>query len=249
MQNKKGSMKMFRQLIEFTSRYKVVRGMLSYGTLWPCGCLIEQTIIEKRTYHDYDWMKCLRFSLFGALFMGPTIYVWIRLAGIMWPRTDIRSSLCKALTEQVAYDPFAISSFLFFMNLMDGGSFQQAKKEDDAPRQSEEQPKSSSDETVEDMNETRRKRSVELSSGENYKKDIEGNSIEKAGIPGLPDPTTILKIAEILKTLGEKVVPILVEGNSVASLVTERVDKDYVFLKDFKKQIDNFTGEFKSRKK
>ncbi|XP_017471160.1 PREDICTED: mpv17-like protein 2 isoform X2 [Rhagoletis zephyria] len=120
---------MFRQFIEFTNRYKIIRGMLSYGMLWPCGCLIEQTLIEKRTFRNFDWMKCLKFSLFGGLFMGPTIYVWIRLAGVMWPRTDIKSSLCKAITEQAAYDPFAISTFLFTMNLMDGGKYEQAKKE------------------------------------------------------------------------------------------------------------------------
>jgi len=61
--------------------------------------------------------------------MGPTIYLWIRVAGIMWPRTDIKSSLCKALTEQVAYDPFAISSFLFCMTLMEGRTQQEAKQE------------------------------------------------------------------------------------------------------------------------
>lgn len=61
--------------------------------------------------------------------MGPTIYVWIRLASVMWPRTDIKSSLCKAITEQTAYDPMAISSFLFFMTLMEGNSYAEAKRE------------------------------------------------------------------------------------------------------------------------
>lgn len=61
--------------------------------------------------------------------MGPTIYVWIRLATVMWPRTDIKSSLCKAITEQTAYDPMAISSFLFTMTLMEGNTYAQAKQE------------------------------------------------------------------------------------------------------------------------
>ncbi|XP_037947500.1 mpv17-like protein [Teleopsis dalmanni] len=120
---------MIRNFINFTHKYKIVRGMISYGLLWPCGCLIEQTIIEKRTFRNYDWKKCLRFSLFGALFMGPTIYVWIRLASVMWPRTDIKSSLCKAITEQAAYDPFAISSFLFCTTLMEDRTYKEAKQE------------------------------------------------------------------------------------------------------------------------
>lgn len=143
---------MFRNFVNFTNKYKIIRGMISYGTLWPCGSLIEQTLIEKKTFQTYDWMKCLRlyptdllpnrwligpvllfflcrFSFFGFFFMGPTIYVWIRLAGVMWPRTDIKSSLCKAITEQTAYDPMAISSFLFFMTLMEGNTYAEARRE------------------------------------------------------------------------------------------------------------------------
>lgn len=55
-------LKMFRNLVNLTNKYKVLRGMISYGTLWPCGCLIEQTLIEKRTFRTYDWMKCLRWD-------------------------------------------------------------------------------------------------------------------------------------------------------------------------------------------
>ncbi|KAH8318128.1 hypothetical protein KR074_010471 [Drosophila pseudoananassae] len=121
---------MFRNFVNFTNKHRVIRGMISYGTLWPCGSLIEQTLIERRTFQTYDWMKCLRwFGIFGFFFMGPTIYAWIRLAGIMWPRTDIKSSICKAVTEQAAYDPMAISSFLFCMTLMEGNSYKDARRE------------------------------------------------------------------------------------------------------------------------
>lgn len=61
--------------------------------------------------------------------MGPTVYAWMRLASVMWPRRDIRSSLCKAVTEQTAYDPMAISTFLFTMSLMEGKTFEEAKNE------------------------------------------------------------------------------------------------------------------------
>ncbi|XP_054725142.1 antennal-specific protein OS-C [Anastrepha obliqua] len=83
---------------------------------------------------------------------------------------------------------------------------------DNAAPPSEEDDNSSSEETVEDSNESRPKRSLEATSGENTNKGGDGKLAGKAGIPGLPDPTTILKIVEILQTLGEKVVPILVEA-------------------------------------
>ncbi|XP_012158604.1 antennal-specific protein OS-C isoform X2 [Ceratitis capitata] len=76
---------------------------------------------------------------------------------------------------------------------------------------SEEDDNSSSEETVEDSNESRRKRSLETSLETNNKGE-EGKMTGRAGIPGLPDPATILKIAQILQALGEKIVPILVEA-------------------------------------
>ncbi|XP_073824036.1 pasang lhamu isoform X1 [Musca autumnalis] len=122
-------MLMLRKFSEFTHKYKILRGMIAYGLLWPCGSLAEQTLIEKRTFRTYDWKKCLKFSLFGCFFMGPTVYAWMRLASIMWPRTDIKSSFCKAVTEQAGYDPMAISTFLFTMSLMEGKTIKEAKHE------------------------------------------------------------------------------------------------------------------------
>lgn len=61
--------------------------------------------------------------------MGPTIYCWMRLASIMWPSRSIKASICKALTEQVAYDPMAISTFLFTMSLMEGKSVEESRRE------------------------------------------------------------------------------------------------------------------------
>lgn len=51
---------MFRLAAHFLNEYKIVRGMLSYAVLWPMGSLIEQTLVEKRNWHTYDWTKCLR---------------------------------------------------------------------------------------------------------------------------------------------------------------------------------------------
>lgn len=61
---------------------------------------------------------------------------------------------------------------------------------------------SSSEETVEDSVEPgRRKRDVSSSIGGG-----------RAGIPGLPDPATIIKIAQLFQSVGEQIVPILLEA-------------------------------------
>lgn len=53
-------MVVFRLVNDITSRYKIIRGVIAYAVLWPFGCLLQQTIIEKKTFSEYDWKKCLR---------------------------------------------------------------------------------------------------------------------------------------------------------------------------------------------
>ncbi|XP_059219443.1 antennal-specific protein OS-C isoform X2 [Stomoxys calcitrans] len=96
---------------------------------------------------------------------------------------------------------------------------QLAKCQDEKPQESEEEEEddSSSEETVEDSNESgnqrrrRRRRSADLSEELNSK-SIETEAKPNFAIPGLPDPSTILKIAEILTRVGQEVLPTLVEA-------------------------------------
>lgn len=57
------------------------------------------------------------------------MYLWMRFASILWPARDLKTSLSKGLVEQLAYDPFAISSFLFGMSLMEGRTRHEAYDE------------------------------------------------------------------------------------------------------------------------
>lgn len=70
-----------------------------------------------------------RFSVYGGVIMGPTMYVWIRIATAIWPRSDFRSSVSKAITEQFTYDPASICTFLFVMSLLESGTVAEAKDE------------------------------------------------------------------------------------------------------------------------
>nr|NP_001163543.1 Os-C, isoform B [Drosophila melanogaster]ACZ94840.1 Os-C, isoform B [Drosophila melanogaster] len=62
---------------------------------------------------------------------------------------------------------------------------------------------SSSEETVEDSEESRRRR---------REVNTDNTPSARAVIPGLPDPATIIKIAELFQSVGEQVVPILLEA-------------------------------------
>lgn len=61
--------------------------------------------------------------------MGPSMYVWVRCAQAIWPQTTLRTSVSKALTELILYDPVSICAFLFVMSLIEGKSEAEAKQE------------------------------------------------------------------------------------------------------------------------
>ncbi|XP_076250883.1 mpv17-like protein [Rhynchophorus ferrugineus] len=118
----------FSKFVAFTNRHPVIRGMLSYGTIWPTSCLIQQTMAGKNI-NNYDWMQALRFSLYGGLFTAPTLYAWIRLSTKLWPVTTLKTSITKAFVEQVTYGPAALICFFFGMSLLEGKSLNDAKVE------------------------------------------------------------------------------------------------------------------------
>ncbi|XP_061387604.1 antennal-specific protein OS-C-like [Musca vetustissima] len=117
------------------------------------------------------------------------------------------------------------------------------KCQDDTPPESEEEEDdSSSEETVEDSNESgnrrRRRRSMEVM-GQPVPKSQEVDTKPARAIPGLPDPAMILKIAEILTTVGQEILPVLVQGNTaVDSLVDNHVENEMKIVKNIKNQID-----------
>ena len=109
----------WKYILDIPNKHKILRGMVTYSALWPTGCLIQQ-YAEGKDFDNFNWRKCLRYSMYGALVSAPTLFCWMKVANKMWPRTDIYSSVCKALTEQIAYDPFAICAFLYVMSRFEG---------------------------------------------------------------------------------------------------------------------------------
>lgn len=101
---------------EISQKYPVVRGMASYSVIWPVGCLIQQKLIGQE---ELNYPQALRFSLYGGLFVAPSLYCWLRCATYFWPKTNLRSAITKALVEQVTYSPAAMCCFFFGMNLLE----------------------------------------------------------------------------------------------------------------------------------
>uniref|UniRef100_W8C6Y9 Mpv17-like protein n=1 Tax=Ceratitis capitata TaxID=7213 RepID=W8C6Y9_CERCA len=112
----------------FANAHPLAKGMISYAVLWPTGCLIQQTM-EGKNLKTYDWMSCLRYCVFGSMYVAPTLHGWVRLTSAMWPQMNLRVGVMKALVEQISYGPFAVTSFFFFMTLLEGRSFEEAVQE------------------------------------------------------------------------------------------------------------------------
>ncbi|SPP86288.1 PXMP2/4 family protein 4 [Drosophila guanche] len=108
--------------------HPMAKGALTYAIMWPTGSLIQQAL-EGRNLKEYDWARALRFSLFGALYVAPTLYGWVRLTSAMWPQTNLRTGIVKAITEQLSYGPFACVSFFMGMSLLEFKSLAEAVEE------------------------------------------------------------------------------------------------------------------------
>lgn len=140
-------MSVLSRFVAFTNRHPVVRGMISYATIWPTSCILQQTIAGKNV-ENYDWIQALRFSLYGGLFTAPTLYAWVRISTMIWPKTNLKTAVTKvsivflkfrgiltemrafkAVVEQMTYGPAAMACFFFGMSLMEGKSAEEAKQQ------------------------------------------------------------------------------------------------------------------------
>lgn len=84
------------KVVAFSKKYPLSRGMLSYALIWPVSSLCQQTIAGKK---EYDFKQALRFSLFGAFFVAPTLHTWIRVATNMFPGTTLKSAVTKVYSH------------------------------------------------------------------------------------------------------------------------------------------------------
>lgn len=115
-------------VIQFIKKKPIIRGILAYAVIWPTSNILQQTINGRR-WPDYDWAQAGRYCFFGACYVAPTLYFWIRFSSRMWPRSNLKTAIHKALVEQVSYSPLAIVAFFFGMSLLENKTIYQAKDE------------------------------------------------------------------------------------------------------------------------
>ncbi|PSN54306.1 hypothetical protein C0J52_11053 [Blattella germanica] len=111
---------------EFTQKYPLTRGMITYSIIWPISNLCQQTITGRK---ELDFLEAVRFCIYGSCFVAPTLYAWLRLAANMWPQLNLRSAVTKGIVEQFSYTPFAMTCFYFIMSLLEGKTVRRAAHE------------------------------------------------------------------------------------------------------------------------
>ncbi|KAH8415351.1 hypothetical protein KR222_004973 [Zaprionus bogoriensis] len=119
---------LWQRFSTLVTRYPIARGMISYSLIWPTGSLIQQTF-EGKKRGDYDWWRVLRFSMYGGLFVAPTLYGWVKISSAMWPHTSLRTGVIKAAVETVSYTPAAMTCFYFIMSLLESKTVREAVAE------------------------------------------------------------------------------------------------------------------------
>lgn len=87
----------FVKFREITQKYPIVRGMVSYAAIWPAGCLLQQKITGKK---EFNYVEAIRFSLYGSLYVAPTLYCWLRFASYLWPKSDLKSAITKVCLKR-----------------------------------------------------------------------------------------------------------------------------------------------------
>lgn len=80
------------RIAAFTHKYPLSRGMVSYACIWPLGSFVQQKIQGKE---KLDFWRALRFSLYGCCFVAPTLYTWMTIAGVLFPKPGLRSGIYK----------------------------------------------------------------------------------------------------------------------------------------------------------
>ncbi|XP_039760871.1 mpv17-like protein 2 [Pararge aegeria] len=93
--------------------------MVSYAVIWPSSSIVQEYIQGGTTIENADWARATRFGIFGAFFMAPLFYSWMKLSSKFFIKKNLTTAVTRALIEQVTYSPAAISYFFFGMSLLE----------------------------------------------------------------------------------------------------------------------------------
>lgn len=81
----------FKQWKAYLQKKPLVRGIVTYVITWPVGSLIQQTLEAE----EYSLIRTVKFGLYGGLYVAPTLYGWMKLSCIVFPKPTLLHSAIK----------------------------------------------------------------------------------------------------------------------------------------------------------
>lgn len=117
-------MNKIRYIIE---KYPVTRGILTYSVLFPASNTTQQLMDRKK--EKLNGWETLRFGIFGALILAPSLYCWVRLANVIVKGSTLKHAVIKAYIEQFTWAPIAYTEFYLCINLMEGKTLNECLQE------------------------------------------------------------------------------------------------------------------------
>ncbi|XP_045780262.1 mpv17-like protein [Maniola jurtina] len=117
--NKNGKMAILTKVFSITLQFPLIRGMVSYAVIWPSCSVIQEYMENGSGLGDADWARATRFGIFGAFFMAPVFYGWMKYSSKFFRGKSLTTAVTRALVEQVSYSPVALAYFFFGMSLLE----------------------------------------------------------------------------------------------------------------------------------
>lgn len=93
----------FSRICVCFKKYPLLRGVATYAIIWPISNLCQQTIAGKE---KFDFVQALRYSLFGAFYVAPSLHGWLKLSGTMWPQMNVKTALTKVTSHVIFYSVY-----------------------------------------------------------------------------------------------------------------------------------------------
>ncbi|XP_059150035.1 protein Mpv17-like isoform X2 [Physella acuta] len=90
------------------------------------GDCISQTVIERKTWKQYDGIRTGRFLVFGFFVFGPAMRFWYLTLDKLYAGKKL-AALKMTATDQIVMSPIFLSTFLIGMGLLKRESPEQIK--------------------------------------------------------------------------------------------------------------------------
>ncbi|GLV39187.1 pasang lhamu [Carabus blaptoides fortunei] len=105
-------------------KYPILTQAIQTGLLMGTGDLISQTIIEKKTFSNINWVRTAQFTSVGLFIGGPGLRTWYGILNKYVGSQGTTVVLKKVALDQLLFAPVFIGVLLGTIGAMQGQSIE-----------------------------------------------------------------------------------------------------------------------------